>query len=62
MLAVRIQLSTRHHPLPLQKKPREADHSVFVDDDLGVYPGQWAFLASIESMALQDIEAEQSES
>ncbi len=42
--------------LPLQKKPREADHSVFVDDDLGVYPDQWAFLASIKSMALQDIE------
>jgi hypothetical protein len=42
--------------LPLQKKPRAADHSVFVDDNLGVYPDQWAFLASIESMALQDIE------
>ena len=42
--------------LPLQKKPREDDHSVFVDGDLGVFPDQWAFLASIESMALQDIE------
>ena len=42
--------------LPLQKKPREADHSVFVDDDLSVYPDQWAFLASIESMSPQEIE------
>ena len=42
--------------LPLQKKPREAGHSVFVDDDLRAYPDQWAFLASIESMAPQDIE------
>ncbi len=42
--------------LPLQKKHREADHSVFVDDDLGVYADQWAYLAAIESMALQDIE------
>ena len=43
--------------LPLQKKPREAGHSVFVDDDLRVYPDQWAFLGSIESMAPQDIES-----
>ena len=42
--------------LPLQKKPRDAGHSVFVDDNLRIYPDQWAFLASIESMALQDIE------
>ncbi len=42
--------------LPLQKKPREAGHSVFVDDDLRVYPDQWTFLASIESMSPQDIE------
>jgi len=42
--------------LPLQKKPREAGHSVFVDDDLSVYPDQWAFLASFESMSPQDIE------
>jgi hypothetical protein len=42
--------------LPLQKKPREADHRVFVDDDLSVYPDQWAFLATIEPMSPQDIE------
>ena len=42
--------------LPLQKKPREAGHSVFVDDDLSVFPDQWAFLASFDSMSPQDIE------
>jgi superfamily II DNA or RNA helicase len=43
--------------LPLQKKPREAGHSVFVDADLRVYPDQWTFLSSIELMAPQDIES-----
>jgi hypothetical protein len=44
-------------PLPLQKKPRDVGHSVFVDDNLRVYPYQWAFLASVEPMSPQDIEA-----
>jgi superfamily II DNA or RNA helicase len=43
--------------LPLQKKPRDASHSVFVDDNLRVYPDQWTFLASIEPMSPMDIEA-----
>ena len=43
--------------LPLQKKPREAGHSVFVDDDLIAHPDQWAFLASIKSISPFDIEA-----
>jgi superfamily II DNA or RNA helicase len=42
--------------LPLQKRPRESGQSVFVDDDLSVYRDQWAFLASMESMAPRDIE------
>jgi hypothetical protein len=42
--------------LPLQKKPREAGHSVFVDDDFSVHPDQWAFLASIETMSPEAIE------
>ena len=42
--------------LPLQKKPREIDRSVFVDDSLRPYPDQWAFLASIRPMAPHDIE------
>ncbi len=42
--------------LPLQKKPRESGHSVFVGADLLPYPDQWAFLASIRPMAPPDIE------
>jgi len=42
--------------LPLQKKPREAGHSVFVDDDFSIHPDQWAFLASIESMSPEEVE------
>jgi superfamily II DNA or RNA helicase len=43
--------------LPLQKKPRDVGNSVFVDDNLRVYPDQWAFLASVEPMSPMDIEA-----
>jgi len=42
--------------LPLQRKPRENGCSVFVDTDLRPHPDQWAFLASIQPMAPQDIE------
>lgn len=42
--------------LPLQKKPRESGCSVFVDANLQPYPDQWRFLASIQLMAVQDIE------
>ena len=42
--------------LPLQKGPRESGFSVFVDADLRPYADQWAFLASVEPMAPQDIE------
>ena len=42
--------------LPLQKWPRERGCSVFVDAELRPYPDQWAFLASIQPMAAQDIE------
>ncbi len=42
--------------LPLQKRPRERGCSVFVDAELQPYPDQWAFLASIQPMAAQDIE------
>jgi len=42
--------------LPLQKLPRESGCSVFVDDELRPYPDQWAFLASIQSMAAHDID------
>lgn len=42
--------------LPLQKKPREQNNSVFLDKDLNPYPDQWAFLSSIHKMAHQDLE------
>ncbi|MFZ3070017.1 MAG: hypothetical protein WA110_02700 [Anaerolineaceae bacterium] len=42
--------------LPLQKKPREQNNSVFLDNDLNPYPDQWAFLSSIQKMTLQDLE------
>ncbi len=42
--------------LPLQKAPRDQGRSIFVDTKLRPYPDQWAFLASIQPMAMQDIE------
>ncbi len=42
--------------LPLQKGPREKGYSVFVDAKLRPYPDQWAFLASMQTMAAHDIE------
>jgi superfamily II DNA or RNA helicase len=42
--------------LPLQKKPRESGHSLFVDVELRPYGDQWAYLESIKPMSPQDIE------
>jgi hypothetical protein len=42
--------------LPLQKHPRENGCSVFVDAALHPYGDQWAFLASVQPMAPQDID------
>ena len=42
--------------LPLQKHPRDNGCSVFVDATLNPYRDQWAFLASIQPMALHDVE------
>ena len=42
--------------LPLQKLPRESGGSVFVDDTLRPFADQWAFLASVQPMAPNDIE------
>lgn len=41
--------------LPLQKGPREQGFSIFVDADLRPYPDPWAFLESIQPMAVHDI-------
>jgi len=43
--------------LPLQKSPRELGRSVFVDDDLRPYPDQWGYLASVEPMMAEAVEA-----
>jgi superfamily II DNA or RNA helicase len=42
--------------LPLQKRPRESGGSIFVDQVLQPYSDQWAFLASAQPMAVQDVE------
>jgi superfamily II DNA or RNA helicase len=42
--------------LPLQKKPRDRNNSVFVDQDINPYPDQWAFLSSIQKMTEQELE------
>lgn len=42
--------------LPLQKQPRESGCSVFADTEMRPYPDQWGFLASIQPMAVRDIE------
>ncbi len=42
--------------LPLQKKPRERNNSVFVDHDINPYSDQWAFLSSIQKMAKLELE------
>lgn len=42
--------------LPLQKKPRERNNSVFIDQDLNPYPDQWAFLSSIQKITQQEVE------
>ena len=41
--------------LPLQKRARALGGSIFVDETLVPYPDQWAFLASIQPMPVQDI-------
>lgn len=41
--------------LPLQKRARALGGSIFVDEALAPYPDQWAFLASIQPMPVQDI-------
>lgn len=42
--------------LPLQRGPRELGNSIFVDENLRPYHDQWAFLASLQRMPVEDIE------
>ncbi|POF41275.1 DEAD/DEAH box helicase [Pseudomonas laurylsulfativorans] len=42
--------------LPLQKRARAKNNSIFVDDSLEPHSDQWAFLASVQRMSPGDIE------
>lgn len=41
--------------LPLQRKPRGKENTVFLDTDFVPYPDQWEFLSSIEKMRPTDV-------
>jgi superfamily II DNA or RNA helicase len=43
--------------LPLQRIPRRAGNSVFVDDDLTPYPDQWEFLSRVRLLSAEDVAA-----
>ncbi len=43
--------------LPLQKRPRVRENSVFVNEKFEPYEDQWAFLSTIQRMNLNEIEA-----
>ena len=42
--------------LPLQKRPRESGHSVFVDERFAPYADQWEFLSSIRRINRREVE------
>lgn len=42
--------------LPLQKRPREQENSVFLDENFSPYRDQWAFLSSIRRMQRYEVE------
>ncbi len=42
--------------LPLQKKPREQGHSLFLDENFVPHQDQWAFLSSLRRMNRQEVE------
>jgi len=43
--------------LPLQKKPRKSENSVFLDEKFEPYEDQWAYLSSIKRLLLDELEA-----
>jgi len=43
--------------LPLQKKPRNEDNSVFIDEDFNAYADQWNYLYNIKKYTLEAVEA-----
>jgi len=42
--------------LPLQKRPRDRENSVFLDADLAPYPDHWAFLSTIQRIDRSTVE------
>lgn len=42
--------------LPLQKRPRDSGHSVFVDERFAPYPDQWEFLSAIRRITRREVE------
>jgi len=42
--------------LPLQKRPRELGHSVFLDERFAPFPDQWEFLSLIRKISRSEIE------
>ncbi|MBY3433671.1 DEAD/DEAH box helicase family protein [Rhizobium laguerreae] len=42
--------------LPLQRRPRDRDNAVFVDDSWLAHPDQWAYLSAAERMRPDDVE------
>ena len=42
--------------LPLQRKPRDEDNSVFVNQDLRPFPNQWNFLSSVQRTSIEHID------
>ena len=42
--------------LPLQKRPRESGHSVFVDERFAPYADQWEFLSTIRRIGRGEVE------
>lgn len=43
--------------LPLQRKPRDRDNSVFIDEHFEPYPDQWALLSAVSRLTRQEVEA-----
>ena len=43
--------------LPLQRQPRRAGNSIFVDDELNAHTDQWAFLSTLGRMSLASAES-----
>ena len=43
--------------LPLQKQPRQKGNSVFLDRRFEPYDDQWAFMSTLKSMSLEEVEA-----